>query len=58
MSTLKQKTKVLLKTAKAFVFGEDRRTILVHILLGSGGQKRCVTEEVKKKRSLNFEKKW
>ena len=44
-STVKRKTNVLLQTAKAFVFREDRNEkIPVHTLFDSGSQKSYVTE--------------
>ena len=57
-STVKRKANVLLQTAKAFVFGEDRNEkIPVHMLFDSGSQKSYVTEEIKKKLSLDVEQK-
>jgi len=57
-STVKRKANVLLQTAKVFVFGEDRNEkIPVHMLFDSGSQKSYVTEEIKKKLSLDVEQK-
>ena len=57
-SSVKQKTNVLLQTAKAFAFGNDRsQKIPVNILFDGGSQKSYVTEEIKNKLSLDVKQK-
>ena len=57
-SSVKQKTNVLLQTAKAFAFGDDRsQKIPVNILFDCGSQKSYVTEEIKNELSLNVKHK-
>lgn len=53
----KGKGEVLLQTAEAYVYGEDRsKKLLVNLLFDGGSQRSYVTEDVKQKLQLNAEK--
>ena len=55
-ATTKEKSSVLLQTAKAYVFGDDPcNKIPIHILLDSGSQRTYVAEEIKKNLQLKAE---
>ena len=55
-ATTKEKSSILLQTAKAYVFGDDPcNKIPIHILLDSGSQRTYVAEEIKKKPQLKAE---
>ncbi len=57
-STLKQKTNVLLQTAKTYAFGSDRsEKIPVNLLFDCGSQKSYIKEELKSKLSLQVQQK-
>lgn len=56
-ATSKGKTNVLLQTARAHVFGEDKaKKIAVNILFDGGSQKSYITESLKKRLALKSEK--
>ena len=49
--------KVMLQTAKAFAFGEDKsKGVMVNVLLDGGSQRSYVTEELVKKLSLDVDR--
>ena len=55
-ATVKGKKEVLLQTARAYAFGEDKtKKIAIDVLFDSGSQRSYVSEEIKKKLSLNVE---
>ena len=57
MSNVKEKTNVLLQTATAYAYGEDKtKKVTVNILFDGGSKKSFVSEELKCKLDLKSEK--
>eukprot|EP00795_Rhopilema_esculentum_P009664 gene9664-biopygen11063 len=56
MSNVKEKTNVMLQTATAIAYGEDRsKKVTVSILFDNGSQKSFISEELKRKLELKSE---
>ena len=55
-ATSKGEVKVMLQTARAYAFGEDKsKGVMVNVFLDRGSQKNYITEQLAKKLSLNTE---
>ena len=55
-ATSKGEVKVMLQTARAYAFGEDKsKGVMVNVLLDGGSQKSYITEQLAKKLPLNTE---
>ena len=57
MSSVKEKTNVLLQTATTYAYGEDKtKKVTVNILFDGGSQKSFISEELKRKLDLKSER--